>query len=470
MTTSTIDAWRESAGGRADLYAASLTAETIPWIPAIKYPLQTPFTYQIAAVQQILGPRRHAYCAHHPGAGKTPIALIASVAYALSDPVIIICPPSIVYQWARQAYRWTGVPWLVCATARDVVEFLSDPAAQLPARFIVPDSLVHLIPPSKVRFALAVADEAHRLKTRDARRTRAFFGHGLESGLAQRADKILCMSGTPMPSNPTDLYPFLHACFPEIAPNFGAYAARYCPPEKEWVWRGKTMQEIIVYKTATNKEELARRLRETGLIRPLRADILAQLPPVREDRLMLKLGVKSGRSVEQILAEWKHYGDKDPALATERKDLGILKAQASTPYLETVIDGGDAPLIFTWHTDAADHISKALNIPVVHGKRTVEERRDAIDSFVEGRAKAIVCTIGAAGTGIDGFQRRTDLCIFVESHYGNVEMEQAVGRLWRTGQRNATRVVYIDSDHPIDIAVEESRGRKRDDSRDIIGS
>ena len=453
-----------------DLHALSFATT-----PSADLPLPLPgaieaFAYQEAAVQQILGPRKHAYCAHHPGAGKTPIALVASLAYSMTEPVIVICPPSIVYQWARQAYRWTGLPWLVCASAKDVVEFLSAPEKHVPARFIVPDSLLHLIPAGTTRFALTIDDEAHRLKTRDARRTRAFFGQGIDKGLADRSDKILCMSGTPMPSNPTELYPFLHACFPELAPSFGAYAARYCPPQKEWVWRGMRREEITVYKTATNKEELARKLRETGFIRPRREDILAQLPPLREDHYLLKLGMKSGRSVEQILADWKQYGDKDPALATERKDLGDLKAKAIVPYLETVIDGGDAPLIFTWHTDAADHIAHTLKLPVVHGRKTPQERRDAINAFVENGAPAIVCTIGAAGTGVDGFQRRTDLCIFVESHYGHVEMEQAVARLWRTGQRNATRVVYVDADHPIDYAIVRARSRKCEDSTAIIGA
>lgn len=453
----------------SDLYNWSLVAEPLTELSDIPASEVAPFKYQAAAVQQILYARDHTYCAHHPGAGKTPIALVASLAYALYDPVIVVCPPSIVYQWAKQAYRWTGVPWLVCATAADVEAFLRAPEQQMPSRFIVPDSLVHLIPPSSTEFALVIVDEAHRFKTRDARRTRSVFGHGLETGLRQRTDKMLCLSGTPMPSNPTELYPFLHACFPDIAPNFGAFAARYCPPSKEWVWRGKTKQEILVYKNATNKEELARKLRETGLIRPLRQHILAQLPPMREETFTLKLGVKSNRSVEQILADWKKYGDKDPATATERHDLGDLKARAIIPYLETVIDGGDAPVIWTWHTDAAEYIAKALSIPIVTGKKSPEERRDALDAFISGRARAIVCTIGAAGTGVDGFQHRTDLAIFVERSYNAVDNEQAIGRLWRTGQRNSTRVVYVEADHPIDESIEQINVRKSENQRDVIG-
>lgn len=452
-----------------DLYKWSLTADPIQELPvaysAVKSPMM--FNYQVAAAQQILHARRHTYCAHHPGAGKTPIALVASLAYSLSDPVLVVCPPAIVYQWAMQAYKWTGVPWIVCASTSDILAFLSEPRKQVPCRFIVPDSLVHEIPP--VFFDFVIVDEAHRLKTRDARRTRAVFGSGMESGIAQRTGKILCMSGTPMPSNPTELYPFLNTCAPEIAPSFGAFSARYCPPVREWVWRGKRRQEILVYKHAINKDELARKLRETVMIRPLRSDILAQLPALREERFTLKLGIKTGRTVETILAEWKRYGDKDPALATERKDLGQLKAKAAIPYLETVIDGGDTPVIWTWHRAAAEDIASALKIPLVIGGMPASDIRDALESFTGGRARAIVCTIGAAGTGVDGLQHRTDLAIFVERSYTSHENEQAIARLWRTGQRNSVRIVFIDADHPIDGAIEQINLRKSQDQRDIIG-
>lgn len=455
-----------------NFYDWSFTAEPIAELPRAPKPQLDPFAFQQAAAQQATSARPHTYCAHHPGAGKTPIALTVSMAYSLHEPVLVVCPPSICYQWAKQAYRWTGIPWLVAATTEDVRSFLARPEAHIPARFIVPDTLIHEIPDVPARFALLVADEAHRLKSADARRTRAFFGHGVERGLRQRADKVLCLSGTPMPNNPTELYPFLHACFPSLAPSFASFAARYCPPEKEWVWRGKRKAEIIVYKTAINKPELARKLRETAFIRPDKSVVHAQLPPMREERFMLKIGQKSGRTVQEVLLAFtgrEPDPDKRVAMATERRELGEMKAHASLPYLETLIDGGDAPLIFTWHASAAKQLASDLKIPCICGDVSPSERAKAIDDFVERGAKAIVCTIGAAGTGIDGFQRRTDLAVFIERPYTPDQMEQAIGRLLRIGQRNATRVVIVECDHAYDHAIEALLSRKAEDIAEIVG-
>lgn len=430
------------------------------------HPTLTPYPYQVAAVQQVGYVRPHTYCAHVPGSGKTPIALMASCHYTLHEPVLVVCPPSIVYQWAKQAKLWTGVPWFVATTAKEVRRFLSEPAHTLPARFIVPDSLLHAIPETEERFALIIADEAHRLKGRDARRTRAFFGGLGSAGLRRRADKVLALSGTPMPNNPTELYPFLHACYPEIAPTFSAFAYRYCPPTE--IWANGIAR--IVYKNAINKVELAKKLRSSCMIRPRREDILGQLPPLREDSLPIRIGITGGMTPEDVINTWNH-GDPEAkiALATARHHLGVAKATECLPYLQDILDGGDAPLIWCWHREAAELIAAKLNVPLIHGGKTPEDRRDAIAEFVTGGAKALVCTIQAAGEGIDGLQRRTDLCIFVERSYVPKDQEQAIARLHRLGQRSSVRVVIVESDHPIDRAIAVTLTRKQSDISEIVG-
>ena len=432
------------------------------------------FPYQIAAVQQATYARKHTYAAHHPGAGKTPIALLTSAHYAVTEPVLVICPPSIVYQWAKAAKRWTGLVWTVATSARDCREFLAHPEATIPARFIVPDSIVHEIPDVADRFALLVIDEAHRFKNRDARRTRAIYGHGLERGLRQRSEKVLALSGTPMPNNPTELYPYLHACFPEEAMSFAKFASDYCPPESEWIHTKRGKKEILVYKTAINKDRLSRVLRQTCLIRPKREDILAQLPPVRYDSLPLHLGLKFNMSAEEIVKAWNapphdpQAAPKKTALATERKHLGEVKAHATLDYLETLLDAGDRPVVFCWHRSVAEIIANKFDAPLIHGGKSPEERRDAIAAFAKG-ARMLVGTIDSTGTGIDGLQHVTDLMVFVEQSPVPHHQEQAVGRLWRLGQTNKVRIVTVDSDHPIDYAIQASLARKQTDINDIVG-
>lgn len=461
-----------------NLYEMSFTVDPIPDLSRIAVASCVrdiqPFGYQVAAVQQAVYARRHTYCAHHPGSGKSGIALLASTHYAVTEPVLVVCPPSIVYQWAAVALKWTGIAWTVATSVHDVREFLAHPESALPARFIVPDSLVHHIPDVADRFALVVLDEGHRFKTRDARRTRAVYGQSGERGLRQRADKILTLSGTPMPNNPTELYPYLHACFPEEALSFASFSREYCPPESQWIPTPRGRVEIAVYRTAINKVKLARVLRETCLIRPKREDILGQLPPVRYDAVPLRLGLKFDMSPSDIVRAWNAPPtDQDAApnkiaLATERKHLGEVKATAILDYLETVVECGDRPLIFCWHRSVVEIVATKFQAPYVHGGKTSEERRDAIAAFVNG-ARMLVATIESAGTGIDGLQHATDLIIFLEQSPVPHHQEQAIGRLWRIGQTAKVRVVIVDSDHPIDHAIKASLARKQTDIAHIVG-
>lgn len=462
-----------------NLYDYSFAAKPISELSAApKGFAGTAFDFQYAAVQQY-PVRKHCYFAHHPGAGKTPMALLASRYYSEADPIIIICPPSIVGQWARQAERWTGLSWLALTNTSDIREWLHV-CNRLPARYIVPDSLVHEIPDVAWRFALIVWDEAHRGKARDARRTRAFYGNGLERGLAQRADKILCLSGTPMPNSPIELFPFLHAAFPSAAPTFAEFANRYCPPQIKKIrlfsrrLKKVINREVLSYDTAINKEELSKLLRDLAFVRPKKEVVLGQLPPLRTEIVSIKSGLPTpGISAQTIADIWGGYvaaseADKQ-SLAKERHLLGLRKALLVPELIQTYVEGGDAPVVWTWHRDVAIAIGEKLGFSVVHGGLTPDQSTMEIDRFTSGETPGFVGTIAAAGTGIDGLQNRSDLCIFVERSHVPRDMEQAVGRLLRIGQTGRVRMLIVHTDHPVDQGIALTLARKEADIAEIVG-
>jgi hypothetical protein len=198
---------------------------------------------------------------------------------------------------------------------------------------------------------------------------------------------------------------------------------------------------------------------------------MGQIPALRVDTLPLRLGIKSSISAEEVVAAWKQPPNSaaGKALATERMHLGEVKATHALDYLRMVIDGGNSPVIWTWHREPCEKLSKYLGIPYLHGGLSPEGRRDALASFTSGSAPAIVMTIPAASEGIDGLQHRTDLCIFVERSFVPKDQEQAIGRLHRIGQHNPVRVTVVESDHPIDRGIAMSLNRKESDIAEVIG-
>jgi SNF2 family DNA or RNA helicase len=69
-------------------------------------------------------------------------------------------------------------------------------------------------------------------------------------------------------------------------------------------------------------------------------------------------------------------------------------------------------------------------------------------------------SIASMGTGIDGLQHATDLCVFVEESFTPAENEQAVARLHRTGQKNPVRAIRITSNTTIDHVIRAANERK----------
>lgn len=429
-----------------------------PPTPAAGTPPLAP--YQISALQQA-AVRKHTYCGHHPGAGKTAIGLVATMIHSPAELCVVICPPGLVArQWAKQALFWTGIPWVLADTGEKVRSFFATP--HLPARVIIPDSLLQTFPAIPRRIATLVIDEAHRLKTRDANRTRAAFGHAYTPGISSYADRIIAMSGTPMPNNPVELYPWFKASDPAFASRFSDYCARFCPPVDLYV--GGAMR--TVHTRAINTDVLARHFRSTSLIRPREEHWRSQLPACREEIYDVSVrGIGPPRAIDEVARALERGLDPakndDMALSTERRLVGEAKVPAVTDALKVFIDADDAPVVFCWHKSVAAALATALDCPVIHSGVGTDERVRAIDRFVRKEVGAIVCTLASAGTGLDGLQHRSNLLCYVERDYVPSTISQATGRVLRTGQTRPVRVVNFLSNHAIDQAIERILTRKQ---------
>jgi len=370
-------------------------------------------------------------------------------AHLAAGPVVVTCPPSIVGQWVTRAIEW--------GHDRGLIHVVRDRAqaagwAIRPGITIIADSVLARLRVN--RCDLLVLDESHRFKSFDAERSKAALG---KHALAGHAQRVLALSGTPAPNVPHELFTLLARIAPSIAPTWEVYRDRYCPTYDKQVGGRK----VIAF-GATNTAELNQRLRQTVLHRPKREDILAHLPPVRRDDFILACNV-SGVSMEQAVnaleAEDPEERD-DPHFAEARRILGESKAEAASDYLATLCDGGDRPLIWCWHQSAAEILGNALGVPVIHGRVGVEKRRALVAEFVAGRHDALVMTIAAAGTGLDGLQHATDCAVFVERAYVPADNEQAEGRILRTGQASPVRFIIIHATDPLDRALDQTLRRK----------
>ena len=69
-----------------------------------------------------------------------------------------------------------------------------------------------------------IADEAHYLKSRDAKRSKALIP------ILTAGKRVILISGTPMINRPVELFNLLKILKPDLMDTFGEFAGRYCNP------------------------------------------------------------------------------------------------------------------------------------------------------------------------------------------------------------------------------------------------
>ena len=141
------------------------------------------FKYQEAGAAWLAN-RRRAYLADVPGLGKTRQLVTAARALGVHHPFVLV-PASALGRWFDE---WPDCP----GTIESYDVFVRR------QRALVAD--------------LLICDEAHRLKSPEALRTRYVLGKG---AILRATPRIWFASGTPMPNHPGELFTILATCFPE---------------------------------------------------------------------------------------------------------------------------------------------------------------------------------------------------------------------------------------------------------------
>jgi SWI/SNF-related matrix-associated actin-dependent regulator 1 of chromatin subfamily A len=155
------------------------------------------------------------------GLGKTVQSIAAISAYAHEWPVLILCPSSARFNWAKECFLWLGnKEENPDKQEKQSLSFLSKKQIQVleggkdeindDAKIVVCSySLIaSFIDKGKIKtgsFKCIIADESHMLKNIKAKRTEKTIP------ILKASKRCILLSGTPAFKNPQELYPQLHA-------------------------------------------------------------------------------------------------------------------------------------------------------------------------------------------------------------------------------------------------------------------
>jgi SWI/SNF-related matrix-associated actin-dependent regulator 1 of chromatin subfamily A len=386
-----------------------------------------------------LASRSEALLADQPGCGKTIQVCGLLNLHPDIRNILIICPASVKFVWARELTKWLLVPRGVSIAGTRSFELTSEVV-------VVNYDLLrrYLIPLKERAWDLIVLDEAHMIKTPSAQRTKA------AKMIAAAAKRKILLTGTPIMNRPAELWQLLNLLDAKFWGPFFPFVRRYADAHRTnfgWDFSG-----------ASNLRELSGRLHSSGmLLRRTKADVLPQLP--RVIRQVVPLDVDTSPLLEELteaLAAKMGFCPSNPPFEIDptaipfemvsaiRHETGLLKCEAAIQFIrEQAEDSLAKVIVFAHHKDVLVALAAALDGNVkVTGESSAKNRQRAIDEFQnDASLKYFVASTTAMGVGIT--LTASSRVIFVEQDWVGSAMEQAESRCHRIGQVSSVLVQYL---------------------------
>lgn len=405
--------------------------------------------YQKAGIEYALG-RDHCIIGDEPGLGKTIQAIgLANVMDARK--ILVICPASIRLNWRREIHDWSTID---SVKTYPVLKGLDGIAPHKNYTIISYDLLRNKSIHAALRgvaWDLGIFDEGHYLKTPDAQRTRAIFGGGqrpgpkeynfFENGLMKNINRMVAMTGTPLPNRPREAYTLARGLNWESIDYLSADAfyTRYNPPK----FRGQA-EEI-----KGRLPELNARLRTNLMVRRHKKDVLPQLPDKRYEMTY----IEPNGAIREVLSR-EALIDFDPMdlfsedftvdgtpISTLRREMGEAMVPRVVEYIQYMMDVVEHPklIVFSHHRSVASELMDRLSKynPVIHqGGMTSLAKEQAKFDFITNAGTRLF--IGQLDTmeGVDGLQHICSDVVFAEPAWTPGRNEQCVDRAHRIGQHD----------------------------------
>lgn len=395
------------------------------------------------------------------GLGKTlqSIAYIQSVLPVIQEkkqPVLIVCPTSVTYNWLSEFMKFTpGITAVVADGDREERRKLHHGNADV---IITSYTLLRqdLDWFKKQSFHTIFFDEAQAFKNPT---TQTF-----KAAKQIEANHRFALTGTPVENSLEELWAIFHVVFPELFKGLSQYAH-------------------------LTKKQIARRVRPF-LLRRMKKDVLGELPEKIELQESVELLPEQKKLYAAYLAKLRHdtlkHLDKEtirknrikilagitrlrqicchPALFVDGYKGGSAKFDKLLHMIEESKKAGRRVLIFSQFTKMLELIGRQLAIKgmsffYLDGGTPSEERVDMCERFNGGEHDFFLISLKAGGTGLN--LTGADTVIFYDIWWNPAVEEQAMDRAYRMGQENTVKVIKLLTKGTIEEKIDQLQERKR---------
>lgn len=386
-----------------------------------------------------------------PGAGKT-VEVSAMFEEWLAPFGLIVAPKAVLRHWAADYEAVTGrKPFLHLSSngsPRERIALLKQ--AVIDRQTVITNyerfrhDIDHLV---GIPFQAFAFDEAHRLKNRDTKQTKAAWK------ITRGAAHVVLATGTPVMNRADELWSYLRTLFPQRFTSFWKFAREHFAITERWV-QGRIVMEIG--ELLPGHDEILRRSLSGVMFQRTLAEVLPHLPEVTVIEYPVEMTDRERAEYDRL--EDHNWADFDGEIVSVNNVLSKMtrhrqitsdwsalnpalghgsKVKAAAELIADLTEDGEQVVVFTNFKATAYNVVQSLP-PGVDGRvwtgdQSQKTRDETLAAFKDGTCRVVVGTIDAIGEGVDGLQVARH-AVYIDRHYVPARNEQSIGRVRRSGQ------------------------------------
>ena len=420
------------------------------------------------------------------GTGKTKVAIDLAVNWR-AKRILVLCPKSVLRVWFRELA--VHIPdqvetdvlildkWTAARKAKETIEFLSPIKAEKSRWLVVNYESIRSQQMAKLvtgrSWDLVILDESHRIKSATGVTSK------IVARIGEKATRRLCLTGTPMPHSPLDLFGQFRFLDPGVfGTTFGRFRDEYAVthprfPSQVRFWR--------------NEEQMKRKLWELSY--RVEAEDVLDLPEVQHIEIPVALSAKAKRIYDELEREFIAEVNEKRTVTAGHALVRLLRLQQITSgHIKE--DGGEIQQIDTAKRDCLKDILEDIppGEPVVvfcRFRHDLEQIREVArmkgikygeisgarkDLTAEGTILQETSLLGvqmaSGGLGIDLTRARR--AVYYSIGFSLGDYEQSLARVHRPGQEHPVTYYHLVAEGTVDRRVVNALTKRRDVVESIL--
>lgn len=367
------------------------------------------FEYQKKAANKLIESRGY-LLAYQMGLGKTIIALEAA---RLIDKTTLVVAPAFM----KRTWEKTIEDFFPSIKSIEVISWNNLKSVLKIPHVLIFDESHYMKNPTAIRSktALKLCSEVHKN-----------FGH------------VWLLSGTPAKNTSAELWTQFRAVNQVKDLTYMHFAEKFSKVTSV-KYGGKNSRPVKKYYGIQNAQEL--RAMYAPFMEVLKTEQVLELPQQIKSYIYNDCSVFSEEDIKSFKL------DMDAAAKSEHfSTLKAMQAKMNVkPTISKVKDLLDEfpnkkIVVFTDHLDTADELSRAFECHKITGQVGMDKRSDIIEDFKE-NSSILVCTVGAAGVGLN--LQFANIMIFNDLPWVPGDLAQAEKRIHRIGQTDKCYYFYV---------------------------